>query len=111
MRPIKPADEVTFAEEKLELAFNSLPDNDWLKKAITKAIVDLKENAFAGEVIKKELIPKFYVQKYNIDNLYWYPLPNAWRLVYSLATPDAVKILAIIMEYFDHKNYERRFGY
>lgn len=111
MKPIKPADEVIFADEKLEQTFNSLKESDWLKKALVKAISDLKENAFSGEAIKKELIPDFFIKKYGIDNLFWYPLPNAWRLVYSLTTPDTVKILAIIIEYFDHKNYERRFNY
>lgn len=111
MKPIKPADEVIFADEKLEQTFNSLKENDWRKKALNKAISDLKENAFSGEAIRKELIPNYYIKKYNLDNLYWYPLPNAWRLVYSLATTNTVKILAIIIEYFDHKNYERRFGY
>jgi hypothetical protein len=106
----KPAKGVIFADDKVERAFNSLPENDWLKKAINKAIFDLKENAFCGEQIKKELIPKEYVKKYNINNLLWYPLPNAWRLVYSI-TGNAVEILAIIIEYFNHKNYERRFGY
>jgi len=111
MRPIKPAEEVIFADSKLEEAFNSLSENDWLKKAILKSISNLKENAFCGEVIKKDLIPKEYIQKYGIDNLFWYPLPNGWRLVYSLTTKGTAEILAIIIEYFNHKNYEKRFGY
>ena len=85
--------------------------NDKVYSSTLRAITDLKENAFCGEKIRKELIPKEYIQKYNIDNLYWYPLPNGWRLIYSLATPDKVRILAVILEYFNHKNYERKFGY
>jgi|SRR3989338_8324142 len=107
----KPADKVVFIDDKLEEAFNSLSDEDWLKRAIKKAIEKLKENAFCGERIPKNLIPKVYIQKYNIDNLWWYPLPNAWRMVYSIMTPTNIKILAVIVEYFNHKNYERRFGY
>lgn len=61
MKPIKPADEIVFADKKLEETFNSLKENDWLKKAINKAIEDLKINAFSGEVIKRELIPKRHV--------------------------------------------------
>lgn len=110
MRLYKPADNVIFADARIEKDFNSLSDNDWLKKAILRAITDFKENAFCGERIKKELIPKEYIQKYNIDNLLWYPLPNAWRLVYSVFATDG-EITAMIVEYFDHKNYERRFGY
>ncbi|MBS3094237.1 hypothetical protein J4474_01090 [Candidatus Pacearchaeota archaeon] len=106
----KPSDEVTFIDEKTENAFDSLSEEDWLKKSIRKAIANLKENAFCGEKIRKELIPKEYIKKYNIDNLFWYPLPNGWRLVYSVLT-NHVEILAVIIEYFDHKNYEKRFNY
>lgn len=108
---VKPSDKVIFVDDKLEEAFNSLDEEDWLKKSIKKAIVKLKENAFCGERIKKELIPKIYIQKYNIDNLWWFPLPNAWRLLYSIIAPNNVQILSVIIEYMDHKNYERRFKY
>lgn len=107
----KPADGVTFAENDLELAFNSLAENSPLKNSINKAIEDLKENIFCGEQIRKERMPKDYVKKYKINNLWWYPLSNAWRLVYSVVTPSNVEILAVIVEYFDHKNYNRKFGY
>lgn len=106
----KPAKRVIFADEKLEDAFALLSDSDWLKKAINKAIDDLKENVFCGERIKKELIPKEYINKYQINNLMWYPLPNGWRLVYSIIGGN-IEIVAVIIEYFDHKNYERRFKY
>ena len=91
--------------------FNALEENDWLKKALRKAIADLKENIFCGEHIKKKLIPKEYIKKYEIDNLWWYPLPNAWRLLYSIITPNNVEIIAGVIEYMDHKSYERRFNY
>ena len=108
---MKPADGVVFAEEELEAAFNCLAENSPLKKSINKARRDLKENAFCGDQIKKELIPKEYIKKYKINNLWWYPLPNAWRLVYSIVTPSNVEILAVIIEYMNHKNYERKFKY
>ena len=107
----KPSDKVSFADDKLEKAFDSLDAGDWLKKAVDKAIENLKENAFCGERIKKELIPKIYIKKYGINNLLWYPLPNAWRLVYSIIAPDNISIISLIIEYMDHKNYERRFKY
>ncbi len=108
---IKPADKVVFADDTLESAFNSLEEDDWLKRAIQKAIDDLKENAFCGERIKKERIPKDYIKKYGIDNLLWYPLPKAWRLVYSIIPEDNIKILAVIIDYYDHKDYNKKFGY
>ena len=106
----KPADSVIFAKEELEKEFNSLEEGNWLKKAISKAIDDIKENIFCGEQIKKDRIPKDYIRNYKITNLWWYPLPDGWRLVYSIITNKS-EVLATIVEYFDHKNYERKFGY
>ena len=107
---IRPAKEVKFIEQYLENQFLSLPENNPIKKGIQRAINDLKENIFCGEKIEKRLIPKEYIKKYAITNLWWYPLPEGWRLVYSIATNKS-EILAVIIEYFDHKNYERRFHY
>ena len=53
---------------------------------------------------------KQYIQKYNIDNLWKYDLPNAWRLIYTIET-DKIKIINIILEWFNHKNYEKKFKY
>ena len=105
----KPANGVVFADDKTEKAFNSLSENSPLKKSINRALKDIKENAFCGEQIKKELIPNEYIKKYKINNLWWFPLADAWRLVYSLVTPTNIEILAVIMDYYDHKNYERKF--
>lgn len=105
-----PAKRVIFADPKVEKAYNELAEDDWLKKAINRAIQDCKENAFCGERIKKDQIPQDYIKKYGIDNLSWYPLPKGWRLVYSIAG-NSMEIVAIIIEYYNHKDYERRFGY
>jgi len=108
---VKPADGVVFANDELEKAFNSLAVNSPLKKSIQKVIDKLKSNVFCGQQIPKDRIPKDYIQKYKINNLWWHPLSDAWRLVYSVVTPVNFEILAVIIEYYDHKNYERRFGY
>ena len=110
MRPIKPADIVTFADDWLQEEYISLAENNWLRKAISRAIARFKENAFCGERLRKELIPKEYIRKYGINNLSWYQLPSAWRLVYSVVLTDN-KTIVMVIEYFDHKEYEKRFGY
>jgi len=46
MRLFKPAEKIIFVDEKIEKNFNSLGEEDWLKKAIRRAITDFKENAF-----------------------------------------------------------------
>jgi len=107
----KPASKVVFADDKIEKAFNSLSKDDVLKKSILKTIEKLKENVFCGKNIPKKQIPKEYIQKYGIDNLYWYQMPNAWRLVYSIMSTEIIEILAVIIDCYDHKKYERKFKY
>jgi len=38
-------------------------------------------------------------------------LPDGWRLIYTIKTPNRIQILAVILEWFNHKDYERRFHY
>ncbi len=110
MRILKPS-KVIFADKNIEKEFNRLNDSDEIKKYIKRAIIDIQKNAFCGIQIPKRLIPKEYIQKYNITNLWKYDLPDGWRLVYSITTLNKVEILSIILEWFNHKEYEKRFGY
>ena len=48
------------------MAFNSLLDEDPIKKSIINAVKDLKQNAFSGIQIPKRLFPKEYILKYHI---------------------------------------------
>lgn len=107
----KPANKIVFGDNRTEKAFNSLGENTPLKKSILNAIDKIKEDVFCGENIPKKQIPKEYIQKYGIDNLWWYQLPNAWRLVYSIIGTNTIEILALIIDYYNHKNYERKFKY
>ena len=102
---------VVFANDKLEKEFNNLDENNDIKKYIKRAMDDIKRNAFCGIPIPKRLIPKEYAQKYNVTNLWKYDLPDGWRLVYTITTPNKVEIISVILEWFDHPEYERRFRY
>ena len=106
--------ELHFADENLKKAFESLKNSDtedkMLYEWLSRAFDDIQKNVFCGIQVLKNLIPKEYVQKYNAKNLWKYNLPNAWRLLYSIEGRD-VKIISIVLEWLDHKNYERRFGY
>ena len=110
MRIIKPS-QVVFANDKIEKEFLKLDETNEIKIYIKRAIEDIKKNAFCGIPIPKRLIPKEYIKKYQIKNLWKYDLPNGWRLVYSITTPNKVEILSIILEWFNHPEYERRFHY
>ncbi len=105
---------VRFADGNLKRELESLLSNKFedkeLHKWVMRAIIDLKQNAYCGIQIKKRLIPKEYYQKYKIDNLWKYDLPTGWRLLYSITTEE-VYIVSIILEWLDHKEYDRRFGY
>ena len=105
------ASKVVFVSQELEDDFNSLKSNDPIKKAITRAIRDLRQNAFTGIQIPKRLFPKEYVQKYKITNLWKYDLARSWRLLYTVTADNEVELISAILEWFDHKDYERRFGY
>lgn len=106
-RPIK----VVFADEKVQKAYFKAKEEDpSLYKFLDRATDDIKANPKCGIEIPKRLIPKIYIQKYGINNLWKYNLPNAWRLVYSI-TGNEVEILAILLEWFPHGDYERRFKY
>jgi len=102
---------VVFADDELESDFSKIDSSNKLKEFIKRAIKDLETNAFCGIQIPKRLIPKEYISKYNIQNLWKYDLPDGWRLVYSIMPQDKIEILSVILEWFDHKDYERRFNY
>jgi len=107
MKPQK----VVFVDATLEKSFNAIGNSDPLKKSLTKAIQNLKEDAFAGRRVKKKLIPKEIVKKYGISNLWIYNLPNAWRMLYSLTESGEIKIIAAILDWMDHKEYEKLFRF
>jgi len=106
--------EVAFADENLKEAYLKLKEGKFEDKQmfefINRAIDDLKENPMSGIRVPNNLIPKDYIKKYGISNLWKYNLPNAWRLAYSLLG-DSVKIVSVILEWMSHKDYEKRFGY
>jgi len=105
---------IQFANEKVEEAFKKLNlgkyEEERLYGWILRAFKDLKENPFCGIQIQRRLIPKYYIQKYSVKNLWKYNLPDAWRLIYSIEA-NQIFIISIILEWLDHKEYERRFGY
>ena len=107
---IKPS-KVKFISEQLEKNFKSLDETDPLKKSIKRAIKDLQQDAFFGIQIPKRLIPQEYVQKYKIKNLWKYDLPQGWRLLYTITAENEVEVVSAILEWFNHKNYERRFRF
>jgi len=79
---------VKFADIKVKKAFEKLKksktEDKQLYQLINRAIDDLEENVFTGIQIPKKLIPKEYIKKYKIGNLWKYDLPGGWRLLYTI---------------------------
>ncbi|KHO48137.1 MAG: hypothetical protein QT00_C0001G0150 [archaeon GW2011_AR5] len=106
---------IVFADARIKAAFNKLraskTESKMLHEFMLRAFDDLEKDAFCGIQIPKNLIPKEYEKRYGkLNNLWKYNLPNAWRLIYTIKTEE-VLVLSVVLEWMDHKNYERRFGY
>ena len=105
---------VAFADVKLKESYDSLQNGSYedkrLYEFISRAKEDLKNNPLSGIRVPERLIPKEYLNKWNVKSLWKYDLPNAWRLLYTIVG-DEIKIVSVILEWMTHKEYERRFHY
>lgn len=105
---------IRFADPKIKEAFYKLEEGDdserELYKFINQALDNIEKNAFCGIRIPKKLIPNEYRQKYKVQNLWKYDLPKGWRLIYSVFGEEVI-VVSLILEWFGHKEYERRFSY
>ena len=106
--------EVAFIDENLKKSFLELKEGKFeerkLFEFILRALDDLKKNPLCGIRIQNKIIPKQYIQKYGIDNLWKYDLPNAWRLLYTIVGDD-IKVVGVLLSWMSHKDYEDLFGY
>ena len=105
---------VYFVERALQgeykrLGRGTIAERD-LRVVLYKSFQIISENPSAGKQICHSLIPKVYLKKHNIKNLWKYNLPNAWRLLYSVEN-NRILVVSIILEWMNHKDYERRFNY
>jgi len=100
-----------YADESIKKDLINLEKRDSeLYRHIKNAFRNIQEDPVCGIKIPVRLIPKSWKQKYFINNLYKYNLPNAWRLLYSLIG-DKIEIIAIILGCYNHKDYNRLFNY
>ena len=109
MKPHK----VIFVDKTLEITFNNISNKDQTKKGLIKAIKDIKENLWVGRLITQDTHNKNKIKeilnKYKLDNIRIYNLPSAWRLLYSVTKSEDLKIIAVILDWMDHKEYDRLF--
>lgn len=70
----------------------------------------LKDNPFAGEQVQKSKIPHYYLNKYDVTNLWRIDLSDYWRLIYTIQSSE-VEIIDFVLNIVDHKKYDKIFGY
>lgn len=90
--------------------FDALPKNAKFYREIDDILELIKANPQLGIRIQYEKIPKCYIVAYGIPNLFRVSLSRGWRLVYTFTGKQDQKTV-YVLEAFDHKDYERRFGY
>ena len=84
--------------------------NMQLLKAIEREKNNLKIDPQHGTHIPRKYIPKEAIERYGTDRLWKIDLVGYWRLIYTLIG-DEVKIITSILEFMDHKKYDKVFGY
>jgi hypothetical protein len=81
-------------------------------KAIRQKVELVKMNSHYGDPIGKDKIPREYKEKYGVINLFRIELPNYWRMLYTLTEGDTkIEIVAFVLDFIDHKDYNKKFGY
>ncbi len=102
---------VRFRTTRMERIYQKLKKDSIIKKRIEKAIEGIKKNPIDyGEPISRKKIPNEYLRE-GFDSVFWVSLSNDWRLIYSLIGANEVEIIAVVLFYGNHKDYERRFKY
>lgn len=107
---IKPSPRVYQSPEISEL-LNDLKCEDKIKRWNNDMGLVLKNNMFAGDPVQKRLIPRYYLNRYGVNNLYRYEHPEGHRSCYTLMCFDNVGVCLIILDIMSHPEYDRRFGY
>ena len=81
-----------------------------LLKSIKQKIEFIKSNPFYGDNIQKHFIPKEYILKYKVSNLFRAELSNYWRMLYTVKG-DQIEIICFILGIINHRDYDNKFGY
>jgi hypothetical protein len=96
-----------FLSKELDSVIKTLGPNHKFSKWINDMAEVLMENKFAGQLIRKSQIPKVYIQKYGIFNLFRYSLPEGYRSCYTILEDECPHILDLL----SHPEYDKLFGY
>ena len=101
----KPSPEIFISDDLAKLLRKIGPENK-ISKWINNMTAVLRENMYAGELIRKSQIPKQYVDRYAVNNLYRYSHPEGFRSCYTI-----VHGCPYILDIMPHPEYDRVFRY
>ena len=86
------------------------PTYSQLLSSINTAIRNIKANIHYGDLIPRKYMTKTIINRYGTDKILRVELVGYWRLLYTLIG-DEIRIIAFILEFMDHKKYDKIFGY
>jgi hypothetical protein len=95
-----------FIISELSIFLKTLDPNHKYVKWIADMKAVLKENMYCGELIKKNQIPRYYIEKFGVHHLYRYDHPEGHRSCYAI-----VEGCPRIFDIMTHAEYDLRFGY
>jgi hypothetical protein len=101
----KPAPQIFISEDLAKLLTKVGRQNKFSKWVGDMKEV-LRENMYAGELIRKSQIPKRYIDRYAVNNLYRYSHPEGFRSCYTI-----VNGCPYILDILSHPEYDKVFGY
>ncbi len=81
-----------------------------LLRSILRVKELLKKNLFVGKQVQRRKIPKKYINKYEVENIWRIELANRWRLIYTIEGNE-VQITKFVLDIFNHRDYDKVFGY
>jgi len=105
-------EEYVFLQERVEQGIKSRgkPTYEQLLNSINKTLENLKNNPTYGVLVPRKYLSKKVITKYGTDKIFRVELIGYWRLLYTLIG-DEIKIIAFILEYLNHDDYNKLFEY
>ena len=107
---LKPAPQVFVSRELHDLLESLEPDHRFVRW-IDEMKDRLLFNMLSGDSIRKRRIPRHYMERYGVDNLFRFEHPEGYRSCYTLVNVEGVGVCPIILDVMSHPEYERTFGY
>jgi hypothetical protein len=101
----RPSPAIFISDDLAKLLRKLGPENK-IAKWIDNMREVLRENMYAGELIRKSQIPRQYIDRYGLNNLYRYGHPEGVRSCCTI-----MKGCPYVLDIMSHPEYDKVFGY